>query len=51
MSFFLLLLAVVVVLGVLGLLVKGLLWLLFIGIVVFLASLFLAGTRFGRGRA
>ncbi|MER5884887.1 hypothetical protein ABT160_13740 [Streptomyces sp. NPDC001941] len=49
MAFFWFLLLVAVVLGFIGVLVKGLLWLLFVGIAVFLIALFLLRGR-GRGR-
>jgi hypothetical protein len=49
-AFFLLLVIVAIVLGIVGIVVKGLLYLLFIGIVVFLAALLL-GTLWTRRRA
>ncbi|HEU4568698.1 MAG TPA: hypothetical protein VFR99_11745 [Marmoricola sp.] len=51
MVWFLLLLIVAIVLGFLGVLLKGLFWLLIIGIVVFLADLVLVGLLAGRRRA
>jgi len=51
MVWFLLLLIVAIVLGFLGVLLKGLFWLLIIGIVVFLADLVLVGLLVGRRRA
>jgi hypothetical protein len=48
--FFLLLVIVAMVLGILGVVVKGLLYLLFIGIVVFLGA-FLLGALWTRRRA
>ena len=42
LAFFLLLVIVAIVLGIVGVVVKGLLYLLFIGIVVFLGALLLA---------
>jgi hypothetical protein len=50
MSLFLLLLVVAIVLGFLGVLLKGLLWLLVIGIVVFLIDLVWLGARLGRNK-
>jgi hypothetical protein len=47
MALFLLLLLVAVVLGLVGWIVKGLIWLFIIGCVVFLLSLVLAGFRGG----
>jgi hypothetical protein len=51
LSLFLLLLLAAVVLGLIGVLAKGLLFLLFIGIVVFVADLVLVGVRAGRRHA
>jgi hypothetical protein len=45
LAFFLLLVLVAIVLGLLGVVVKGLLFLLFIGIVVFLGALILGALR------
>jgi hypothetical protein len=47
-AFFLLLVIVAIVLGIVGVAAKGLLYLLFIGIVVFLAALILAALRMRR---
>jgi hypothetical protein len=49
MALFLLIVLIAVVLGIIGAVVKGLFWLLIIGIVVFLLNLVLAGARL-RGR-
>ena len=48
LAFFLLLVIVAIVLGILGVVVKGLLYLLFIGIVVFLGALLLGALRMRR---
>ena len=48
LAFFLLLVIVAIVLGLVGLVVKGLLYLLFIGIVVFLGALLLGALRMRR---
>ena len=48
LAFFLLLVIVAIVLGLVGVVVKGLLFLLFIGIVVFLGALFLGALRMRR---
>ncbi len=50
MTLFLLLLIAAIVLGFLGVLLKGLLYLLFIGIAVFIVALLVGGFRVGRGR-
>jgi hypothetical protein len=50
MSLFLFIILVAVVLGIVGAVVHGLIWLLIIGIVVFLANLVLGGARL-RGRS
>ncbi len=47
-AFFLLLVIVAVVLGIIGVAAKGLLYLLFIGIVVFLGALIFAALRIRR---
>jgi TM2 domain-containing membrane protein YozV len=47
-AFFLLLVIVAIVLGLLGVVVKGLLFLLFIGIVVFLGALLFGALRMRR---
>jgi hypothetical protein len=48
MAFFLFLIIVAIALGITGAAVKGLFYLLIIGIVVFLADLVLGGIRMGR---
>jgi hypothetical protein len=48
LAFFLLLVIVAIVLGLVGVVVKGLLFLLFIGIVVFLGALVLGALRMRR---
>jgi hypothetical protein len=48
LAFFLLLVIVAIVLGLVGVVVKGLLFLLFIGIVVFLGALLLGALRIRR---
>jgi hypothetical protein len=48
LAFFLLLVLVAMVLGIVGVVVKGLLYLLIIGIVVFLGALLLGGLRMRR---
>ena len=52
MAFFLLLIIVAMVLGIIGAVVKGLIYLLIIGVVVFIADLILIGasTRRRRGK-
>ena len=50
MRLFLLLIIAAVVLGFLGILLKGLFWLLIIGIVVFVVDLVFLGARLGRNR-
>jgi len=50
MALFLFLIIVAIVLGITGLVVKGLFYLLIIGIVLFLADLVLGGIRMGRRR-
>jgi uncharacterized membrane protein YgdD (TMEM256/DUF423 family) len=47
-ALFLLLVIAAIVLGIVGVVVKGLLWLLFIGIVVFLGALLLSALRMRR---
>jgi hypothetical protein len=47
-AFFLLLVIVAIALGIIGVVAKGLLYLLIIGIVVFLAALILAALRMRR---
>jgi hypothetical protein len=48
LAFFLLLVLVAIVLGIVGVVVKGLLFLLFIGIIVFLGALLLGALRMRR---
>lgn len=48
MAIFLLLIIVAIALGIVGVVVKGLLYLLIIGVVVLLAALFLVGVRLRR---
>jgi hypothetical protein len=48
LAFFLLLVVVAIVLGLVGVVVNGLLYLLFIGIAVFLAALIFAALRMRR---
>ena len=48
LAFFLLLVIVAIVLGIVGVVAKGLLYLLFIGIVVFLGALLLGALRMRR---
>lgn len=50
MALFLLLIIVALVLGIIGVLAKGLFYLLVIGVVVLIADLFLVGLRLGRRR-
>lgn len=50
MALFLFIIIVAIALGILGVVLKGLLWLLIIGIVLFLANLVFAGIRFGKRR-
>ncbi|WP_327066396.1 hypothetical protein OG500_11170 [Kitasatospora sp. NBC_01250] len=50
MALFLFILLIAVVFGFVGALVKGLLWLLVIGAVLFVAALVLGGMRLGRRR-
>jgi hypothetical protein len=49
-AFLLLLVIAAIVLGIVGAVVKGLLFLLIIGIAVFLGALILAGLRMRRGK-
>lgn len=48
MTFFLLLILVAVALGIAGVVIKGLLYLLIIGVVVFLCAFIVLGTRMRR---
>ena len=50
MVLFLLIIIVAIALGILGVVLKGLFWLLIIGIVLFLANLVFGGMRLGRRR-
>jgi hypothetical protein len=50
MVFFLLLVLAAVALGIIGAVVKGLLYLLIIGVVIFLLSFIVLGVRMRRGR-
>lgn len=50
MALFLFVIIIAIALGILGIVLKGLFWLLIIGIVLFLANLVFAGVRFGRRR-
>jgi 1,4-dihydroxy-2-naphthoate octaprenyltransferase len=50
MVLFLLLIILAIALGVAGAVIKGLLWLLVIGVIVFLASFVFAGARLRGGR-
>lgn len=50
MALFLLIVLIAVVLGILGAVIKGLLYLLVIGVVVFLLNLLFAGWRLRGGR-
>ena len=50
MVLFLLLVIAAIALGIVGVVVKGLFWLLIIGIVVILVDLILVGVRMGRRR-
>jgi hypothetical protein len=50
MAFFLFLVIVAIVLGIVGVVIKGLFYLLIIGVLVFLAGLVLGGMRLGRRR-
>jgi hypothetical protein len=50
MALFLLVIIIAIGLGIVGVVVKGLFYLLIIGIVLFLGSLILSGVRMGRSR-
>ncbi|MFI0374258.1 hypothetical protein ACH35V_40915 [Actinomadura sp. 1N219] len=50
MALFLFILVVAIALGIVGVVVKGLFYLLVIGVVLFLADLVLSGVRIGRRR-
>jgi hypothetical protein len=51
MALFLLIIIIAIALGILGVVLKGLFWLLIIGIVIFLLNLVFAGLRLGKRRA
>ena len=48
MALFLFIIIVAIALGILGVVLKGLFWLLIIGIVLFLANLVFGGMRLGK---
>lgn len=50
MALFLLVIIIAIALGILGVVLKGLFFLLIIGIVLFLANLLIGGLRMGRRR-
>jgi hypothetical protein len=50
LAFILFLIILWIVLGIIGAVVHGLIWLLIIAAVLFLATLVFGGTRIGRGR-
>jgi predicted membrane protein len=50
MALFLLIIIVAIALGILGVVIHGLFWLLIIGIVIFLANLVFGGIRLGKNR-
>lgn len=50
MALFLFILVVAIALGIIGVVLKGLFYLLIIGVVLFLANLVLGGMRMGRRR-
>ena len=50
MALFLLIIIVAIALGILGVVLKGLFWLLIVGIVLFLANLVFGGMRLGKRR-
>ena len=50
MALFLFIIIIAIVLGILGVVLKGLFWLLIIGIVIFLLNLLFGGIRYGRNR-
>jgi hypothetical protein len=51
LAFILFLVILWIVLGIIGATVHGLIWLLIIAAILFLATLVFGGTRLGRGRA
>ncbi len=50
MALFLFIIIVAIALGILGVVLKGLFWLLIIGVVLFLANLVFGGMRLGKRR-
>ena len=50
MALFLFVIIIAIALGILGIVLKGLFWLLIIGIVLFLANLVFGGIRLGKSR-
>ena len=50
MALFLLIIIIAIALGIVGVVIKGLIWLLIIGIVIFLANLVFGGIRLGKNR-
>ena len=50
MALFLFIIIIAIALGIVGVLIKGLIWLLIIGIVIFLANLVFGGMRLGKRR-
>jgi hypothetical protein len=50
MVLFLLIIIIAIALGIVGVVIKGLIWLLIIGIVLFLLNLLFGGIRYGRRR-
>lgn len=50
LALLLFLVLIYVALGIIGFVVHGLFWLFLIAVVLFLATVFFGGTRFGRGR-
>jgi hypothetical protein len=51
MALFLFVIIIAIALGILGIVLKGLFWLLIIGIVLFLANLVFGGMRLGKRRS
>ena len=50
MALFLFIIIIAIALGILGVVLHGLFWLLIIGIVIFLLNLVFGGIRYGRNR-
>ena len=50
MALFLLIIIIAIALGIVGVVIKGLIWLLIIGIVIFLLNLLFGGIRYGKNR-